>query len=125
MLKLRYDTEDWLEALVDSICRAEAEVGLDSEATEKSDYDDLADELCSDVLRYLSDQGVDYGPAYQQSVGAFAIVQGGDDDERAAFDAAFEKCEKEIYQSVVAKAREFAEALAEDADEAEAEEVED
>ena len=77
MLRLRMNTEDWREKVT-------GWVGQDE------DVDALADELCGDVLTRLAADGVEYERAHQQSVGAFAIVQGGTPAERAAFDAALD-----------------------------------
>ena len=82
MLTLRFNTEDWLEALSATIDEVEAEVGCDFDMTF---YAELADDLLREVLNRLGDAGVEYERAWRQSVGAFVIVQAGTDKDRQAF----------------------------------------
>lgn len=87
MLKLKYETECWQAAIANEIDRAEMAAGVDlgSEI-----YEDSADQFRRDVCNALSDAGVDYERAYQQSVGTQVIVQAGTKAERDAFDTACE-----------------------------------
>jgi hypothetical protein len=101
-------TENWRNSLLDLIGRAEEEVGLDSASTELADYDECADELASATLTALTDAGVEWIQAYQQSVGAFAIIQGGDAAEIEAFNSALESALVGIYPSVLRRAKELA-----------------
>ena len=64
-----------------------------------TDYDHqvLADELRRDVTSQLFDADIDYETAYQQSVGAYVILQrGGTAEERSAFDDAFDAAMERI-----------------------------
>lgn len=81
MLKIKTETECWREVVNGWVLDADDDRPV-------HEVDQLADELCNDVLRRLSEAGVDYERAYSQSVGAFAIVQAGDQAERDAFDNA-------------------------------------
>lgn len=113
MLNVRYETEDWRNALAGSIDCAEDEIELESASTDASDYDDVADELCRETLARLADAGVEYRPACQQSVGAFVILQpGGDDSERAAFQDAMADALVAVYPSVVRRAKQLQSAIA-------------
>lgn len=89
MLKIRMETEDWREYLVNRL------------EVDEIDAAALADELCSDTLTRLHRAGVDYERAYQQSVGAFCILQrGGSDADRAAFDDALDAALAEMRKSL-------------------------
>lgn len=105
MLKLKYENECWRECLLNEIDKAEADFGV---CLPVDAYDDAADELCRGVLEKLADAGVDYERAYQQSVGAFVIVQGGTDEERETFNVAFD----EVFPDAVGAVRKIAEAEA-------------
>lgn len=98
MLKIRTETEDWREIVNGWVLDAE---------DERPDFevDQLADELCCDVLRLLNDAGVEYERAYHQSVGAFAIVQAGDEAEREAFDTAIEAATADLKKSIARRKR--------------------
>lgn len=102
-------TENWREFLLDAIQRAEAEVGIDSASTDLADYDECADELARDTLTALNDAGVAWSRTYQQSRGAFAVIQSADEADEAAFDRALESALARIYPSVLRRAKELAE----------------
>lgn len=106
MLKLRYDTADWRDALASVIDSVEHELKVEHEA---SCYDNLADELCSIVLSKLLQANVKYKQAYQQSKSAFAIVQEGVPEELEAFDMAVDEALKEIEPEVRKHAKWLAE----------------
>jgi len=116
-MKLNRSEENWLETIVDLIDRAEDAAGLDSSETERSDYQDCADKVESDVLSELFDSGVDYESCYSQSVGSFVIVQSGTDEEKEAFSDALEKAKKTAYPKILEKAKKFAAEVADRADE--------
>ena len=102
MLKLRYKTEDWREALIDVVCQVESDLDVEFDMI---CYDECADELCNDVLRRLDGAGVEYEQAYQQSVGSCVIVQSGTDSERAEFDRAFDAACEAVKESVIRTAK--------------------
>ena len=106
MLELKYETECWREALLDTIVSVESELGVDNEI---DNYDECADEFCSLTLQFLADEGIDCGRAYQQSRGAFVIVQGGNDSEIDALDDAMQKAIADVRDFVVRTAKSLAE----------------
>ena len=112
-MKLNLATENWRETILNLIDRAEDQAGVDSSATDAADYDNFADEVAGDVLRDLTDSGFDYERSYSQSVGSFVIVQRGTDQEQEAFGAALGKAKEAVFPKIVAKAKEFAVAIAE------------
>jgi len=107
-MKLNLATENWRETILDLIDRAEAEASLDSSETDAADYDDFADEVAGDVLRELTDNGLDYERCYSQSVGSFVIVQSASEDEQHAFSIAIEKAKEAIYPKILEQAKAFA-----------------
>ena len=103
MLTLMNDTESWREALVADIDRAEHECGADNDVTS---YNELADELCCDVLRLLDAAGVSHRRAYQQSMGAFVLIQSAlSDAEIGAFYIALDTAREALYPRVLALAQ--------------------
>jgi len=102
MLKLRHDTEDWREALAEDIDIAETSCGADNDVT---NYDELADELCRDVLDLLDAAGIAHQRVYQQTRGAFVLVQDGSDDESHAFYVALDTAREALYPQVLALAQ--------------------
>lgn len=94
MLRIRFDTEDWREHLIDDISDLEWELDVDQDA---SNYDDVADAFCCATLDLLAHRDIDYERAYQQSVGTNVLLQrGGSEAEREAFDSAMEGAREEI-----------------------------
>lgn len=112
-MKLNRSEENWLETIVGLIDRAEDAAGLDSGETERSDYQDCADQVESDVLSDLAGANVDYETSYSQSVGSFVIVQSGTEEEKEAFSNALEKAKKAAYPQILEKAKKFAAEVAE------------
>lgn len=108
MLRLKYETECWREALLDTIVSVESEIGVDNDI---DSYDDCADEFCILTLQLLADGGVDYERAYQQSRGSFVIVQGGSEAEVEAFDDAMHKATDHVRDSVVRTAKSLSDCL--------------
>src|SRR5690606_5942709 len=110
MLRLRYKTEDWREKLSPIIDKACREFGIEASETADSYWDYAADQLCSDTLDLLERRGVEFEQAYQQSRGAFVIVQSGEPDEVEAFEEclaeALSKVEEYVYQLAGAAAAE-------------------
>ena len=87
-MKLMFETEYWLEEMRGIIDAAEAAAGV---TLSDDHYSDIAKELRSRVKsRVYFDRDIEVSWSYQQSVGAFVLVQSGTDSEREAFDAAVE-----------------------------------
>lgn len=87
-MKVMFETEYWLEEIRNLIDEAEAAAGV---TLSDDHYSDIAKELRSRVKsRVYFDRDVEVQWSYQQSVGAFVLVQSGTDSEREAFDAAVE-----------------------------------
>ncbi len=79
MLRIRMDVEDWRENVLPAVEDGE-------------DADEVAEDIRSQVLRSMSDSGIDYERAYTQSVGAHVILQSADTaDEEEAFGIALDR----------------------------------
>jgi len=93
MLRLRLDTEDWRNECGDLIDQAVEAAGVTRDHVNTVDvewFDPFVDDVSEQVTWRLDDLEIEWARSWRQSVGAFAIVQGGTDAERAAFRAAFD-----------------------------------
>jgi len=80
---LENGTEAWRERLVDLIDQAEAEAGIELDL---ENYDQLAENVKSEVASALFRCGVNYGWKYDVQ----DICKGGSDEDQKEFEAAFE-----------------------------------
>lgn len=79
-MKIKHETECWRELITGW--------HPDANSLDDSRIDELADQLRSDVLTALAEQGITTERAHGQKVSAFAIVQSATDSEQSAFDTA-------------------------------------
>lgn len=97
-MKLMFETEYWREQLLTYISDLEAETGV---TLDTHRYDDIAKELRSRVKdRLFFDHDIEVTWSYQQSVGAFVLVQSGTEQEMRALDRAFGMEEEWVWGQV-------------------------